>query len=129
MESKFSIICIRGRFAPLKYTLFPNFSFWPHAGRAIPFLPGGEEKELKDSFTHSFFQFAAIAFTISGTRNLAISLPHFGSSFASLTCGSTSHDRAKMEKISLLVHIHICFIYMREICSFLVLTLAYQYLC
>ena len=106
MESKFSIICIRGRFAPLKYTLFPNFSFWPHAGRAVPFLPSGEEKELKDSFTHSFFQFAAIPFTIFGTRRLTISWPHFGSSFSSLPCGFTSHYRAKSEKISLLVHIH-----------------------
>ena len=122
MESKFSIICIRGRFAPLKYTLFPNFSFWPHAGRAVPFLPSGEEKELKDSFTHSFFQFAAISFTISGTRHLVISWPHFGSSFASLPCGSTSHDRAKNEKISLLVHIRACSIHIWKTCASLIFT-------
>ena len=120
MESKFSIVCIRGRFAPLKYTLFSNFSFWPHAGRAVPFLPSGEEKELKDSFTHSFFQFVATSFTISGTRHLAISWPHFGSSFASLPCGSTSHDRAKNEKISLLVHIRACSIHIWKTCAFLI---------
>ena len=111
---------------PLKYTLFSNFSFWPHAGRAVPFLLRLEEKELKDSFTHSFFQFAAISFTISGTRHLVISWPHFGSSFASLPCGSTSHDRAKSEKISLLVHIRACSIHIWKICELLVFALTYQ---